>query len=580
MGGSDSKLAEFKQANADKIAGLEESISKTKKNIQHMKYRISLEETKSSSEILGILKESLKSEEDVLSKAESELVDFKESSKAAEATFVSDLVSIERQFMDELDHFKDFSLKTLSDKVSRRLDMDFCDTQQYINVPINAIYSAKPVIEYITRMIQTSSEKACTNVVRSLDYVNIALIGPQKAWKLALANYVFNQNLEVPTIEGVPTDNEFTLRQSDKCKHLRLYCTKALTKDNSAIDALKEAQAAVRKELTPGYLHAVWYCMPATESLGENGHSDAIKVLLKVLPKVGVPLIIVPTQAKSADFVPLDKEKCGLSDVPSSPVTTNDDNSNSCMASVKKLIELTIENICKSCSLSAPSPFIAKARKDFRSAMSDNLDEQKREIRSEKRCDSAAKKLKDLSASTADKFKSNAVSVLTAEVVAALGDGRKSELTPMISGHLNVMIGNVLKWTRDQIDSVFSDLTSEPLDSAVARIEELLAQFKGKYRLAPNCPWEKEGVDLRQYVLGYKNGAVKKSVEAAFLAELSGYLVKSFAEENATTLDNTFSAELKGKELEKIVDEGVCKALKNIPNEHRKETASGIWKLF
>ena len=580
MGGCDSKLAEFKQANADRITALEEARTRARKNVQSITKRISLEEAKGTSEILDMLRKSLSAEEDVLSKAESDLVEFKESSKSEEATFVSDLVAIERQFMDELDAFKEASLRGLDDKISRRLDMDFCDTQQYVNVPINAIYSAKSVTEYITKMIQTSSEKACAKVVGSLDYVNIALIGPQKAWKQALANYVFNQDLDIPTIEGVPIDNEFAIRQDARCKHFRLYCTKALTKDITAVDALREAQEAARKELTPGYLHAVWYCMPAAEGLDENGHSGAIKLLLKVLTKVGVPLVIVPTQAKSVDFEPLGKEKCELSGIPSSAVMSKDDNPNSCIASVKKLIDLTIENICKSCSLPVPSPVIGKARKDFKSAMSDNLDEQKKEIMSEKRCGLASKRMKDHSASALDKFKSNAVSVLTSEVLAALGGGRKSELTPMVSGHLNVMIGNILKWARGQIDSVFSDVTAGPLDSAVSRIEELLAQFRGKYRLAPNCPWDKEGVNLRQYVLGYKNGAVKKSVEAAFLAGMSGYLVKSFAEENAMTLDNAFSAELKGKELEKAVDEGVCKALKGIPNEHRKEAANGIWKLF
>lgn len=588
MGNSDSKLSELKQANAKKLESLELAKSKAQKNVQAISKRISVEEAAAaagaangSSDVLESLKESLNTEQNFLSEAEKALVDFRESSKLTEATLVSDLTVIEHQFMDELNRFRDSSLRGLNDKVARKVEMEFCEAQEYIKVPINAIYSAKSVKEYVGKIVQSSIGGACTKVATSLDFINIALIGGQKAWKQALANHVFGQDTQILTIDGVPVDKEFVVRQSEKCKHLRLYCTKALSSEYSVINALTEAQEAAVKEDTPSSIHAVWYCLSASESLSEDGHSDSIKKLASFLSKINVPLFIVSTRAKSMDYVPQDLHKCGLSDIPTIAVTTGDDgNEKNCSLCIKRLIESTTDRICKSCSLSPPSTFISNTRKNFKNAISDNLEEIKRAIKSEERRNSAAKSVKSFAGSDTKKYKSGAVSVFVAEIMAALGGGHKSDLNMLMSGHLNVMVSNIIKWAEGQIESVFSEITSAPLDSTVARIEELLGKFKEKYNLTPNCPWDKEGIDLRRYILGHKNGFVKKSVETAFFTAMSDPLVEYFAEENAMAFDNSFSEELKERELDKAVDESVCSALKKIPNEHKKETSSGIWKLF
>lgn len=597
MGNSDSKLAEFKQSNADRIKGLEDSKNRAKKNVQAILKAVSSkeaalreapanEQASLTNELEG-LRASLKTEQDYLSKAQSTLESFAESAKAKEASFSSDLSSTERQFQDEFDLFKESSLRGLSDAASRKVGADFCDAQDYVHAPLSAIFSSEPVRERVARMALGSSEQASAKVASSLGAINVALVGRPKAWKQAAAHSVLGLSNEqtIATIEGVPVEGELSVYSSEKCKHFKLYCTQGLRAGYSAANALREAQEAV----TPGCIHAVWYTLPATDPLSENGDFAAVLELSGVLQKVGVPLIIVLTQAKSADSVPSDINDAGLSDIPVCAITSDDNSRPSC---IKNLVELTVNNICKCCAASAAepsskprpkpsqvSPYVAQARKDFRKALFESLEERKSTFTDEKKRSSVVKKLRSAASSGVETFKSNATAALAAWLVASVEDGRKVEL--MAAAHLGVMVGNVVRWAESEVDSLFTELTEEPLGKANTRVEELITQFKTKYGMTPECPWDKEGVSTRQYVIEYKNGAVRKNVEVAILDALCEPFVAYFAEECATALDDAFTESHKANgDLNKVIDDKVLGVMKKVPNEHKKEVAGGIWKLF
>ncbi len=142
--------------------------------------------------------------------------------------------------------------------------------------------------------------------IRSLNTLNVAIVGKTGVGKSTLINAVFRENLAETGI-GKPVTQHMR-KISKKGMPIQIYDTKGFELGKNAQDEVKEELKklivdGVRSNDVNQAIHCIWYCINAASNRFEQEEIEWIRQLTQENQVYQVPIILVLTQAFSKKYV-------------------------------------------------------------------------------------------------------------------------------------------------------------------------------------------------------------------------------------------------------------------------------------
>lgn len=197
------------------------------------------------------------------------------------------------------------------EKIKRKLkseEMTFCleeiskfnENGQKIKVLIVDLFKAEKILSLTNKILKNfiiESKKE----VKTVEHLNIVVVGPSGVGKSTLINAVLNSENLTPEGFGKPVSQETNFFTSEKVPFFRLADSKGIEKNTECgvevvLETIKDFIKSQLDTKDPdNYIHCIWYCW--TGARLEKSEIELLNKLTKVYTSENLPIIIVYTNA-------------------------------------------------------------------------------------------------------------------------------------------------------------------------------------------------------------------------------------------------------------------------------------------
>ena len=174
------------------------------------------------------------------------------------------------------------------------------DNKTKINGLIMDIFKAEKVFSF-TKKILTNFINDSKKEVKSVEHLNIVVVGPSGVGKSTLINAVLNSDNLTPEGFGKPVSQETNFFTSEKVPFFRLADSKGIEKNaECGVEVVLETiKKFIKDQLDTkepdNFIHCIWYCW--TGARLEKSEIELLNKLTKVYTSETLPVIIVYTNA-------------------------------------------------------------------------------------------------------------------------------------------------------------------------------------------------------------------------------------------------------------------------------------------
>ena len=253
------------------------------------------EEIKHEQQKFEKLQEQIKKEKDEEKRKKLE----KEKRKAEEAK------KKKEEFLKKVEDLKIDKVEKIKKKLKSE-EKEFCleeiskfDTNK-ITTLIMALFKAEKILPFTIKALK-SLLKDSKKEVKTVEHLNIVVVGPSGVGKSTLINAVLNSDNLTPEGFGQPVSQETNFFTSENVPFFRLADSKGIEKNaECGVEVVLETiKNFIKSQLDTkepdNYIHCIWYCW--TGSRLEKSEIDLLNKLTKVYTSETLPVIIVYTNA-------------------------------------------------------------------------------------------------------------------------------------------------------------------------------------------------------------------------------------------------------------------------------------------
>ena len=322
---------------------LQKQLNKQQDKIKELENKQTEKDDKSKEELDRLIKNNKKKIDRFQLKLEEQKKEYEKKLKESEEENKKKIDDLQKQIQEEKDQYKknelkkqreiykeERALKYIYDKKFKEFKLDklklmlkdfeetgkdFClddiskfSIENIKNLIIKSFKSEK-VINPIKFHLDTFIEEAINNL-KSVDHLNIILVGPAGVGKTTLINTLLG--LDLKTGFGAPQTQNIEFNSSEEIPFLRLVDSKGIEKENSGgVDPTFESinnfiDSQLETNDPDKFIHCIWYCWTMTRL--ENVEINLLKKLSQQYTLDKLPVIIVYTNAISPDDVEKAKE--------------------------------------------------------------------------------------------------------------------------------------------------------------------------------------------------------------------------------------------------------------------------------
>ena len=228
---------------------------------------------------------------------------------------------------DYLKRVEDIKIDKL-EKIKKRLKAEentFCLEEiskfdkEKIKLLIKDLFKAEKIISFTKNVLKNLINDS-KNEVKSVEHLNIVVVGPSGVGKSTLINAVLNSENLTPEGFGRPVSQETNFFTSEEVPFFRLADSKGIEKNAkcSVEVVLETIKNFIKSQLDTkepdNFIHCIWYCW--TGARLEESEIDLLNKLTKVYTSETLPVIIVytnaidPVQNENAKKYVLNQLKC------------------------------------------------------------------------------------------------------------------------------------------------------------------------------------------------------------------------------------------------------------------------------
>jgi GTPase SAR1 family protein len=195
------------------------------------------------------------------------------------------------------------------EKITKKLKLEentFCLEEiskfdkEKINILIFNLFKAEKISPFTVKVLKSLINDS-KKEVKSVEHLNIVVVGPSGVGKSTLINAVLNSENLTPEGFGKPVSQDTNFFTSEKVPFFRLADSKGIEKNTECgvevvLETIKNfIKTQLDSKEPDNYIHCIWYCW--TGSRLEKSEIELLNKLTKVYTSETLPVIIVYTNA-------------------------------------------------------------------------------------------------------------------------------------------------------------------------------------------------------------------------------------------------------------------------------------------
>ena len=244
-------------------------------------------------------------QKELLERIEKEKEEEKKKKLEEEKRKVEEAKKMKEEFEKRVEDIKNDKVEKIKKKLKAE-ENKFCLEEiskfdkEKINILIFDLFKAEKIYPFTIKILKNFINNS-KKEIKSVEHLNIVVVGPSGVGKSTLINSVLNSENLTPEGFGKPVSQETNFFTSEKVPFFRLADSKGIEKNaECGVEVVLETiKNFIKSQLDTkepdNYIHCIWYCW--TGSRLEKSEIDLLNELTKVYTSETLPVIIVYTNA-------------------------------------------------------------------------------------------------------------------------------------------------------------------------------------------------------------------------------------------------------------------------------------------